>query len=206
MTTKVKNIVLTGGGSVGHVAPNLALIKKLQQTGWGVNYIGSQTGIEKVIITKLNIPYYAIVTGKWRRYFSWQNFIDPCKVFWGVIQGFFLLRKLKSDVVFSKGGFVAFPVVVAAWANRIPVIIHESDLSLGLANKFCLPFASKICVTFPETVAQIKNKKKVVITGVPIRQDFFHSDAKRGRELCGFGLNKKIILVFGGSLGADQIN
>ncbi|CAL7963476.1 UDP-N-acetylglucosamine--N-acetylmuramyl-(pentapeptide) pyrophosphoryl-undecaprenol N-acetylglucosamine transferase [Gammaproteobacteria bacterium] len=203
---KIKKIVFTGGGSAGHVTPNLALIKKFQQEEWEINYIGSQTGIEKELIAKTSVPYHIIATGKLRRYFSWQNFLDPFKIILGTIQAFILLRRLKPTVVFSKGGFVAFPVVVAAWLNRIPAIIHEADLTIGLTNKLCLPFATKICVAFPETIKQIKNKKKAVITGIPIRKEFFHGNAERGREICGFTPNKKIILVFGGSLGADQIN
>lgn len=206
METKTKKILFTGGGSAGHVTPNLALIKKFEQKGWEINYIGSQTGIEKEIITKLAMPYYSIATGKLRRYFSWQNFIDPYKIIFGIIQAFMLIRKLKPNAVFSKGGFVAFPVVIAAWLNRIPVIIHEADLTIGLANKLCLPFATKICVTFPETIVQIKNKEKAAITGIPIREDFFHGSAERGRAICGFAANKKVLLVFGGSLGADQVN
>ena len=206
MAVQIKKIVLTGGGSAGHVIPNLALIKKFQKEGWEINYIGSQTGIEREIITKLTIPYYAIATGKLRRYFSWQNFFDPFKIIFGIIQAAILLRKLKPKVVFSKGGFVSFPVVVAAWINRIPTIIHESDLTVGFANKLCLPFATKICVTFPETSQQIKNQKKCEITGTPVREEFFHGDAERGKVVCGFTSNKKVLLFFGGSLGADQIN
>lgn len=201
-----KKIIFTGGGTAGHVTPNLALITKFQEQNWNVAYIGSQNGIEKEIIAKINIPYYAIATGKLRRYFSLQNFIDPIKIFFGIFQAITLIYKLKPNAVFSKGGFVAFPVVVAAWLNRVPVVIHESDLTIGLTNKLCLPFAKKICVTFPPTVSQIKNKRKVVLTGTPIREDFLNGDANQGRQICGFSDNKKIILAFGGSLGADIIN
>ena len=203
---KSKKIIFTGGGSAGHVTPNLALIEKFLQEKWEINYIGSQTGIEKELITKLGIPYYGIATGKLRRYFSWQNFLDPFKIIYGVIQAFILCFKLKPEVIFSKGGFVSFPVVVAAWIYRIPIIIHESDLTIGLANKLSFLFATKICVTFPDTALQVKNREKVVITGIPIRKDFLNGNAKLGREICGFTSDKKIILVFGGSLGADQIN
>lgn len=203
MMTKVKSIVLTGGGSVGHVAPNIALIEKFQQEGWQVSYIGSHNGIEKNLVMQLNVPYYSVATGKLRRYFSWQNFLDPGKIFLGIGQAIFLLRRLKPDLVFSKGGFVAFPVVIAAWLNRIPVFIHESDLSLGLANRMCLPFATKVCVAFPETKVR---SKKVVVTGIPIRNDILHGVAQYGRTICGFSAEKKILLVFGGSLGAKQIN
>lgn len=199
-------ILFTGGGSAGHVTPNLALIEKFRQEKWEICYIGSQTGIEKELIAKLNIPYYAIATGKLRRYFSWQNFLDPFKVIYGTLQAFLLCYKLKPDVVFSKGGFVSLPVMVAAWFLRIPIITHESDLTVGLANKLCFPLASKICVTFPETVNEINDKSKGIVTGAPIRKNFFSGNADFGKKICGFTADKKIILVVGGSLGADQIN
>jgi len=202
----MKKIIFTGGGSAGHVTPNIALIKKFIQENWEINYIGSKNGIEKELITPLNIAYYAIASGKLRRYFSWQNFLDPWKILWGIFQAYFLCLKLKPQIVFSKGGFVAFPVVVAAWLNRIPVIVHESDFSVGLANKLCFPFAKKICLTFPETAKMFRSKKKLVVTGTPIREEFFTGDAKKGQELCNFTQEKKIILVFGGSLGAEAIN
>lgn len=205
-SNKSPTILFTGGGSSGHVTPNLALIEKFCQEGWKVNYIGSRTGIEKALIAKLGIQYYAIATGKLRRYFSWQNFFDPFKVLYGTLQAIILCYKIKPEVVFSKGGFVSLPVVVAAWFLRIPAIIHESDLTIGLTNRLCLSLATKICVTFPETTKQIGNKDKVVVTGTPVRKDFFVGEAERGREICGFTAEKKIIVVFGGSLGAEQIN
>jgi len=201
-----KKIIFTGGGSAGHVTPNIALIEKFLTSNWEINYIGSKTGIEKELITRLKIPYYNITTGKLRRYFSWQNFLDPLKIIYGIIQALLLCIKLKPNIIFSKGGFVSFPVVIAAWTLRIPVIIHESDLTIGLANKISFPFATKICVTFPNTYQQLGNKKKAILTGIPIRKDFFMENADKGREICNFTLNKKIILVFGGSLGADFIN
>ena len=206
MTTKLKKIVFTGGGSSGHVTPNLALIKKFQQEGWAIDYIGSENGIEKEIITKQSIPYHSIATGKLRRYFSWQNFIDPFKVIFGVIKAIVLLYRLKPRVLFSKGGFVALPVVIAAWINRIPAVIHEADLTLGLTNKVCSLFATKICVTFPETINQFQDKKKVVVSGIPIRESFYHGDAEKGRVVCGFSAAKKIVLVFGGGLGSEWLN
>lgn len=206
MQVKQQKIIFTGGGSAGHVTPNLALIAKFLQEGWRIDYIGSKTGVEKELITKIGIPYYAVATGKLRRYFSWQNFLDPFKVVCGIIQASILCFKLQPDMVFSKGGFVSFPVVVAAWIFRLPVVIHESDLTIGLANKLCFPFATKICVTFPETAQKISDQKKVVITGTPIRQDFFVGSADLGRKICGFTLDKKIIAVFGGSQGAERIN
>lgn len=202
----MKKILFTGGGSAGHVTPNMALITFLRKLGWEMAYVGSSQGIEKKLITAMQVPYFAIATGKLRRYFSWQNFVDPFKILYGVAQAFWICRKLKPDVVFSKGGFVAFPVVVAAWLQHIPVIVHESDLTIGLANKLCLPFATKICLAFAETARFIADKTKTVVTGTPIRPDFFTGDAAKGLAFCGFNKDKKVLLVIGGSLGARLIN
>lgn len=202
----MSTIIFTGGGTAGHVTPNIALIRRFQKEGWSINYIGSKNGIEKELIAPLEIPYFAIANGKLRRYFSWQNFIDPFKIIFGIIQAFFLCRKIKPNVVFSKGGFVTFPVVVAAFLNKIPVIIHESDLTPGLANRLGFRFANKICVTFPDTVKYLPDKTKAVVTGNPIREEFFSGSKEKGLEICGFSRDKKMILVFGGSLGADCIN
>lgn len=199
-------IILTGGGTAGHVTPNLALIEHFGQANWEIFYLGSKNGIERQLIEAANIKYYPILTGKLRRYFSWKNFSDFFKIILGTCQAFFLCRKLKPKIVFSKGGFVAFPVVVGAWLNRIPVISHESDVTPGLANKLIFPFATKLCVNFEETKKYFKNQQKIVVTGTPIRENLLHGDAQRGQEICGFNQDKKIILVFGGSLGAEKIN
>ncbi|MCK4608277.1 MAG: undecaprenyldiphospho-muramoylpentapeptide beta-N-acetylglucosaminyltransferase [Gammaproteobacteria bacterium] len=200
-------VLFTGGGSAGHVIPNLALLNKLREQGQQVFYVGSKAGIEKEIIAKAgNVPYYAIATGKLRRYFSWQNFIDPLKIFYGIMQAFFICRKLKPRVVFSKGGFVAFPVVVAAWLNHIPVIIHESDITPGLANRLSFPFAKKVCVTFAETERYINKKYPVVVTGTPIRPELLQGKVEHGLSLCGFSAAKKVLLIYGGGLGAQKIN
>lgn len=199
-------ILFTGGGSAGHVTPNLALIKKFQAENWQTIYVGSANGIEKNIISRINIPYYTVASGKLRRHFSLQNFLSPLKIIQGIAQAFLLCRKLKPQVVFSKGGFVAFPVVVGAWLNKIPVIAHESDLSPGLANRLSFPFAKKIYITFPEGADFFKNKSKVIVTGTPIREELLQGNAEQGRNFCGFNTNKKIILIYGGGLGSDIIN
>ena len=203
---KKQHIVFTGGGTAGHVTPNVALIEALDLRDWSIDYIGSEEGVEKKIISEINIPYHAIKTGKFRRYFSWQNFLDPFYIFWGIIQAFFLLRRLQADIVFSKGGFVAFPVVFAAWVNRIPIIAHESDATPGLANRMCFPFVDKICVTFAQGALFFKKSKKVVVTGTPIRKALFSGDREGGLALCGFSENKSCLLVIGGSQGAASIN
>ncbi len=199
-------IVFTGGGTAGHVTPNIALIHELQQDDWNIAYIGSNSGIESGMIKSLGIPFYGISSGKLRRYFSLKNFIDPFKILWGVFQSFRLFRKLKPDVVFSKGGFVAFPVVVGAWLNRIPVVAHESDMSPGLANRLSFPFVNKICLTFEPAKNHFKNQDRVEVTGTPIRSELLKGDSSKALQLCGWNPQKPCILVIGGSLGAGTIN
>ena len=148
----MKRIVLTGGGTAGHVTPNIALLPKLRELGYDIHYIGSYEGIEKKLIEDVNVTYYGIASGKLRRYFDLNNFSDPFRVIKGYFQAKSLMKKLKPDVVFSKGGFVTVPVVIAAGKRHIPAIIHESDMTPGLANKLCLSSATKVCCNFPETV------------------------------------------------------
>ena len=200
------SIVFTGGGTAGHVTPNLALINSFRRDGWTINYIGSADGIEKNMIDAINIPFHSISSGKLRRYFSLKNIIDPFKIMAGIVQSFCLFYKLKPDVVFSKGGFVAFPVVVGAWLNRIPVIAHESDMSPGLANKLSFPFVNKICLTFDAGKKHFKQQEKIEVTGTPIRTQLFQGTKERGLALCGFNDQKPCLLVIGGSLGAGSIN
>lgn len=201
----MNKIVFTGGGSAGHVTPNLALIARLRKLGWKIDYIGSNTGIEKDIIEHESIPFHHISSGKLRRYFDVKNFKDPFKVMKGVLDAYVLLRKLKPDVVFSKGGFVSVPVVAASWLNRIPVITHESDMTPGLANKLSVPLATKVCVTFPETLKHIKGGK-AVCTGLPIRDELLQGNTAKGLQLCGFHGQKPVLFIMGGSLGAQKIN
>lgn len=201
----MKHIVLTGGGTAGHVTPNIALIPRLKELGYQISYIGSYEGIEKKLIEELGIPYYGISSGKLRRYFDLKNFSDPFRVLKGFGQARKLLKELKPDVVFSKGGFVTVPVVIAAKKCRIPAIIHESDMTPGLANKLCLSSAAKICCNFPETVNSLP-KDKAVLTGTPIRQELMDGDKETAREFCGFTDEKPVLMVIGGSLGAASVN
>ncbi len=163
----MKHIVLTGGGTAGHVTPNIALIPRLRELQYQISYIGSYDGIEKTLIQEMDIPYYAISSGKLRRYFDLKNFTDPFRVVRGFGQARSLLKKLKPDVVFSKGGFVTVPVVMAAGRLKIPAIIHESDMTPGLANRLTIPSATKVCCNFPETIKMLP-KEKAVLTGTPI--------------------------------------
>jgi UDP-N-acetylglucosamine--N-acetylmuramyl-(pentapeptide) pyrophosphoryl-undecaprenol N-acetylglucosamine transferase len=147
----MKVIVLTGGGTSGHVTPNIALIPKLKAKGYTIHYIGSKNGIEKQLAEKQGLPYYAVSAGKLRRYLDIKNVTDLFRITGGFFQSLSILKKLKPDIVFSKGGFVSCPVVWASWVLRIPVVIHESDITPGLTNKLSMPFARKVCYTFPES-------------------------------------------------------
>lgn len=201
-----KKILFTGGGSAGHVTPNLALIEHARQQGYDVGYIGSYDGIERAIIERIDIPYYPIASGKLRRYFSLKNFIDPFKVLRGFFQACSIFQREKPGLLFSKGGFVSLPVVIAARFSGVPVVAHESDLSPGLTNRLSLPFVKTLCLTFPEALNHVKTKAKLVVTGTPVRKEFFSASAERGREFLGFNTNKKIVMIIGGGLGAASLN
>lgn len=201
----MKHIVFTGGGTAGHVTPNIALITRLREQGYEISYIGSYTGIEKTLIEELGIPYYGISSGKLRRYFDLKNFTDPFRVLKGFGEARRLLKELKPDIVFSKGGFVSVPVVVAAGRLKIPAIIHESDMTPGLANKLCIPSAVKVCCNFPETIQHLP-EGKAVVTGTPIRPELLKGDADKGRAFTGFTADKPVIMIIGGSLGAQAVN
>ncbi len=201
----MKKIILTGGGTAGHVTPNLALLPELQERGYEVRYIGSYNGIERKLIENAGIPYDGISSGKLRRYFDLKNFTDPFRVLKGYAEAISLMRKHRPDVVFSKGGFVAVPVVLAARHFKIPTIIHESDMTPGLANKICIPSAAKICCNFPETL-QYLPKDKAVLSGSPIRKELLEGDRLTGLQYTGLSANKPVVLVIGGSLGSVAVN
>ena len=201
----MKHIVLTGGGTAGHVTPNIAMIPRLKELGYQISYIGSYEGIEKKLIEELGIPYYGISSGKLRRYFDVKNFTDPFKVLKGFFEAKKLMKQLKPDVVFSKGGFVTVPVVIASSRKKIPTFIHESDMTPGLANKLSIPFATKVCCNFPETVEHLP-KEKAVLTGTPIRQELLSGNPERARKFTGFSSDKPVIMIIGGSLGAAAVN
>lgn len=201
----MKKIVLTGGGTAGHVTPNIALFPSLKDAGFEVHYIGSYDGIERKLIEDMGIPYYGISSGKLRRYFDVKNFSDPFRVVKGFGEANRILKKINPDIVFSKGGFVTVPVVLAAKKNQIPAIIHESDMTPGLANKICIPAASKICCNFKETF-ELLPEGKAVLTGTPIRKELFEGSRTKAAEFCGLSADKPAILVIGGSSGSVVIN
>ena len=201
----MKRIVLTGGGTAGHVTPNIALLPRLREADFEIFYIGSHDGIEKKLIQSQNIPYYGISSGKLRRYFDLKNFTDPFRVIKGFSEASSLMKQLKPDVVFSKGGFVSVPVVMAAKRHHIPVICHESDLTPGLANKLSMPSATKVCCNFPETL-QYLPKGKAVLTGCPIRKELMEGSRTAALTMTGFTPDKPVLMVMGGSLGAVAVN
>ncbi|MCZ6888629.1 MAG: undecaprenyldiphospho-muramoylpentapeptide beta-N-acetylglucosaminyltransferase [Gammaproteobacteria bacterium] len=203
----MRHAVVTGGGTAGHVIPAIPVIELLQAQGWRVTFVGSDSGLEESLVAPLRVDYHSVKTGKLRRYFSGQNFIDAFRIPLGVWQAFRLLGHLKPDVVFSKGGFVSFPVVFAAWVRGIPVVAHESDLTPGLANRLATPFVTSFCVNFEPTVsAGIAGAKRVVVTGTPLRDVLTHGEAQRGLESMGFDGEKPVVVVTGGSLGAERLN
>ncbi|NBI72613.1 undecaprenyldiphospho-muramoylpentapeptide beta-N-acetylglucosaminyltransferase [Clostridiaceae bacterium] len=201
----MKKIILTGGGTAGHVTPNLALLPTLQKEEFEIHYIGSYNGIERRLIEETGIPYDGISSGKLRRYFDLKNFSDPLRVLKGYAEALKLMKKYKPDVIFSKGGFVAVPVVMAAKHYKIPVIIHESDMTPGLANKICIPSAKKVCCNFPETLKYLPDDK-AVLTGSPIRQELLCGDRLAGLQYTHLSAELPVILIIGGSLGSVTVN
>ena len=201
----MKRIVLTGGGTAGHVTPNMALVPKLIDEGYNIYYIGSYEGMEKKLIEDIGVTYYGISSGKLRRYFSLQNFTDPFRVIKGFGEARKLIKGLKPDVIFSKGGFVSVPVVLAGKRCKVPVIIHESDMTPGLANKLAIPSAVKVCCNFPETIEHLP-AGKAVLTGSPIRQELLSGDKYKALEFLHFTQDKPVIMVVGGSLGSVAVN
>ena len=201
----MKRIILTGGGTAGHVTPNIALLPGLKELGYDIHYIGSYNGIEKELIEQLDIPYHGISSGKLRRYFSVQNFTDPFRVLKGFGEAKKLIKSLQPNIIFSKGGFVSVPVVVAGKQCGVPTIIHESDMTPGLANKLALPSATKVCCNFPETLQHLP-KDKAVLTGSPIRKELLSGDRDAALRFCELTSDKPVILIIGGSLGSVVVN
>ena len=201
----MKRIVLTGGGTAGHVSPNQALIPHLEREGWEIHYIGTKAGIERTLIEPIpGVTYHSVSSGKLLRYFDLKNFTDPFRVIAGALQSFSIIRKLKPSVVFSKGGFVSVPVVIGAALCGVPVVMHESDITPGLANKICKPFAKAVCTTFPDCAKLLGSKG--IETGTPLRAQIFSGTREKGLALAGFDGSKPVLMMIGGSLGAQSVN
>ena len=201
----MKKIVLTGGGTAGHVTPNIALLPKLKENGFEISYIGSYTGMEKQLIEEQGIPYYGISSGKLRRYFDIKNFSDPFKVLKGFGQAVGLLRKLKPDVVFSKGGFVSVPVVLAARFLHIPAIIHESGSDPGTCQqdrRSLLPIKSAVIFRRPSRICR---KARLFCPVLRFRQELLTGNRLSALTLCNFTAEKPVILAVGGSSGCQGV-
>ena len=205
MPGEKKRIILTGGGTAGHVTPNIALLPELKKRGYEIFYVGSKEGMEKELISNLDIPYYGISSGKLRRYFDLKNFTDPFRIQKGYHEAKALVKELQPDVLFSKGGFVTVPMVIAASKKKVPCILHESDISPGLANRMCIRWSQTICTNFPETLNHLP-AGKAQVTGSPIRAELFEGDKAKGLAFCGFDDSKPVIMIMGGSLGSVRVN
>jgi UDP-N-acetylglucosamine--N-acetylmuramyl-(pentapeptide) pyrophosphoryl-undecaprenol N-acetylglucosamine transferase len=201
----VSTILFTGGGTAGHVIPALPVIDACLARGDEVVFVGSRSGLEERLVGPLGVEYHGITTGKLRRYLSAENVVDAFRVVRGVWQAIAIMRRVRPDLVFSKGGFVAFPVVFAAWLARVPVIAHESDFSPGLANRLSLPFVELLCTSFSET-RLTRFRGAVVHTGTPVRAELLQGDRDRGRAMLGIGAGRPVVVATGGSLGADALN
>ena len=201
----MNKIVLTGGGTAGHVTPNLAIIPGLQEQGMELHYIGRKKGIERELLESTDVIYHSIAAGKLRRYFDLKNITDLALILLGFWQSFWLLLKIRPHLIFSKGGFVSCPVVWSAWLQRVPVVIHESDLTPGLANKLSAPFATKILYSFPET-ARYLPPSKAILAGIPVRESLLKGNSEEGKRICAFDTAKPVIMIIGGSLGSQIVN
>ncbi len=199
-----KRIVLTGGGTAGHVTPNIALIERLLAEGWEVHYIGTADGMERALIEGMaGVTYHAISAGKIRRYLAVQNLLDPFRVLRGIGQSRKIIKKIDPDVVFSKGGYVSVPVVIGA--GKTHVVAHESDYTPGLANRIASRFSDTVCVTFEDTLRAVRHSKGV-FTGTPIRPELYGGERERALRFTGLAGKKPVLLVMGGSQGAAALN
>ena len=197
-------IAVVGGGSAGHVVPALPVIDELLNRQWQIHFIGTRSGLEERLLDGRQITFHGIAAGKLRRYLDWQNVTDIARILWAVVESLLLLRRIQPKVLFSKGGFVSLPPVFAAWLLRIPVVAHESDLTPGLANRLAAPFVKTFCTSFADTgLGHFRGRVKH--TGTPIRPELVAGDGAKGRNTFALG-NKEILLVTGGSLGADKLN
>ena len=202
----MKKIVFTGGGTVGHVTLNLLLIPKFIKEGWQVHYIGDKHGIEYQEIQKsgLDVTFHSVATGKLRRYFSWQNLLDGFKVVWGIFQSLGIMLKVRPQALFSKGGFVSVPPVIAARLSGVPVYVHESDLSIGLANKIAYKCATKMYATFEQPSSLTKIEHVGAVTKVGSQESVPPQELEEIRQY--FDKELPTLLFVGGSAGAKVFN
>ncbi|MDE0064554.1 MAG: UDP-N-acetylglucosamine--N-acetylmuramyl-(pentapeptide) pyrophosphoryl-undecaprenol N-acetylglucosamine transferase [Gammaproteobacteria bacterium] len=202
----MKTAVFTGGGTAGHVLPAVPVMRALQRRGVEVVFIGGADGLERRYLEGLDdVRFFGIASGKLRRYWSWRNLTDVARVLRGVWQSLRLIGRIRPSVVFSKGGHLSFPVVLAARMRGIPIVAHESDFSPGLANRLAMPFLDALCTSFPmRRPGSLRGE--LVHTGSPVRPELLAGSAARGRKLVQAPAGRPVVLVTGGSLGADALN
>ena len=203
---RLKKAAFAGGGTAGHVLPAVPVMRALRERGVEIAYMGSAGGLEKRYLQDLEgIRFFGIASGKLRRYWSWRNLTDVIGVLRGIWQSFWLLGRIRPDVIFSKGGHLSFPVVLAGWLRRIPIVAHESDFSPGLANRLAMPLLDVLCTSFPiERPRRLRGE--LAYTGSPVRPELLAGSAARGRSLLRAPAGRPVVLVTGGSLGADALN
>jgi len=201
-------IIIAGGGTGGHIIPNIAILESLkkQVKDLDVLYVGSKKGLEAELIPREGYAFETISCGKLRRYFSWENFLDVFRTMAGICQSAWIIAQFKPEVIFFKGGYVGFGMAIAGGLMRKKVIIHESDLKMGLGNRLAARMADKICVSFPETVEAWRGDSRVVLTGNPVRAGLAEGNAEKGWKFSGLKPGKKMILIMGGSQGSKSVN
>lgn len=200
--------VMAGGGTGGHIFPALAVADALLEgDGESVAWIGSRSRSDRRLVEGRGIPYFAIPAGKLRRYFSLRNALDVFNIAGGVLASLAILLRLRPEVLFSKGGFVSVPPALAAWLLRIPVVSHECDLTPGLATRINALLSRAVLVSFPETVPCLgRASARAVVTGNPVRSSIVRGDRIQGRRMLGVPDGRPVLLVTGGSLGAQALN
>ncbi len=201
-----KLIFMAGGGTAGHINPNLALVEPLQKAGYRVEYLGQKNEMEYPLVTAAGLSFHEVASGRLHRSINPDTLLTPFRIIKGVWQAIRAIRKEKPALIFCKGGFACVPVAIAGKLTGTKVILHESDLTPGLANKLCAPFASMICVTFEQTLQHLP-KEKTVFTGTPIRASLKNGNREKGFELTGLDpAGKPVLMVVGGSQGAGALN
>lgn len=204
----MKKILLTGGGTLGSVTPLIAIKQELDQqdTTYDFLFVGTENGVEKDFVTKdYHIKYQGISSGKLRRYFSLQNFIDPFRIIRGFFDSFRVLWSYKPDLIITAGSFVSVPLVIVGYFFRIPIVVHQLDIKIGLSNRIMSWFAKIVTITFADHLKSFPSSK-VVLSGNPVRQELFSGDSKKAQKVFNIHNTLPTILVLGGGIGSVNIN
>lgn len=205
-------MLLSGGGTAGHVLPHTAVVealrRELKQEPLELLYVGSAHGIERTLVERWGWPYATIPVGKLRRYWDWRHITDPFKIVAGFFKSLWIVRRFRPEVMFSKGGYVSVPVMLAAWCWRVPIVLHDSDTRPSLTTRWMGRLAKTVCLAHPEASKRLSQRmqQKIVVTGLPLRSEIFEGDKARARTLTGLRGTTPVLLVMGGSLGAESLN